>query len=83
MQLIYFASVRENLGLSQEKCELPDTVTTVAQLITHMRTRGDHFAAAFENSLMLRVAVNQIHAQPDHPIKNSDEIAFFPPVTGG
>lgn len=83
MQLVYFASVRETLGRSEENYDLPEGVQTVQELIAHMRTRGDEFAIAFENTLMLRVAVNQMHVQPDHPVSNSDEIAFFPPVTGG
>ena len=83
MQLLYFASVRETTGLSEESYTLPNGVANVAQLIEHMRTRGGGYATAFENTLMLRVAVNQIHAQPEQPITDADEIAFFPPVTGG
>ena len=83
MQLVYFASVRECIGLSEETYALPGGVGTVGELIAHMRARGDQYATAFENTLMLRVAVNQTHAQPDHPVTNSDEVAFFPPVTGG
>jgi len=83
VQLVYFASVRESLGLSQESYGLPEGITNVAQLISHMRSRGDKFAAAFSDSLKLRVAVNQVHAQADQLVKDEDEIAFFPPVTGG
>jgi len=83
MQLVYFASVRESIGLSEETYALPEGIETVRELIAHMRTRSDQYATAFENTLMLRVAVNQTHVQPDHPVSNSDEVAFFPPVTGG
>lgn len=83
MKLLYFASVRENTGLSEESYELPNDVGNVAQLTEHMRNRGGGYAAAFENTSMIRVAVNQVHAQPEQPIADADEIAFFPPVTGG
>lgn len=83
MQLLYFASVRESTGVSEEKYQLPEGVSNVAQLIEHMRGRGTGYAAAFENTLMLRVAVNQIHSKPEQVISDTDEIAFFPPVTGG
>jgi len=83
MKLLYFASVREITGLSEESYKLPDGVGNVAQLTAHMRNRGGAYATAFEKTLMLRVAVNQVHAQPEHPITDADEIAFFPPVTGG
>lgn len=83
MKLVYFASVRETIGLSEENIELPSTVQTVQELVGHLRGRGDSYAIAFENTLMLRAAVNQIHAQADHPVSDSDEVAFFPPVTGG
>lgn len=83
MQLIYFASVRETVGISQEDYALPESVSSVADLIAHLRDRGEGYATAFENTMMLRVAVNQVHAQADHAVKDSDEIAFFPPVTGG
>jgi len=83
MQLVYFASVRETIGTSEEAYPLPSGISTVQELITHLRARDDNYALAFENTLMLRVAVNQMHVQPDHPLKDTDEVAFFPPVTGG
>jgi len=83
MQLLYFASVREKTGLTGESYQLPDGISNVAQLIEHMQGRGANYAAAFENNLMLRIAVNQLHAKPEQTISDSDEIAFFPPVTGG
>jgi molybdopterin synthase sulfur carrier subunit len=84
MQIVYFASLRETLGKSAETLDISTTdIKSVADLIAHQRSRGDAYAIAFENTLMLRVAVNQVHAAPDHPVKNGDEVAFFPPVTGG
>lgn len=84
MNIVYFASVRETLGKSSETLDIDESaIKTVADLIKHQRARGDAYAIAFENTLMLRVAVNQVHALPDMPVTNSDEVAFFPPVTGG
>ncbi len=69
--------------MSGEAYELPDEINTVAGLLSHLVSRGENFATVFKDTKMVRVAVNQLHARPDHPISNSDEIAFFPPVTGG
>ena len=84
MEIIYFASVRETLGKESETLDIDEsTVKTVADLIKHQRSRGDDYAVAFENTMMLRVAVNQVHALPNTAITNEDEVAFFPPITGG
>jgi len=83
MQLVYFASLREALGCAEENYTPPHDVTTVEELIRHLRTRSDIHAAALHSSKMLRVAVNQTHAKPDHPVSDEDEVAIFPPVTGG
>jgi sulfur-carrier protein len=83
VRLVYFASVRESVGVSSEDYTLPSDVKTVVDLIKHMQARGDTYAAAFKETLMLRVAVNQTHALPHHAVCNNDEVAFFPPVTGG
>lgn len=84
MNIVYFAGVRETLGKSSETLDIDaSTIKTVADLIKHQRSRGDAYAIAFENTMMLRVAVNQVHALPDTTVTNSDEVAFFPPVTGG
>ena len=81
--LLYFAWLRERAGVSQEMLNLPQGVTTVNALIAHLSTRGPGLAAAFATPGLVRAAVNQVFAQPDTPIAAGDEIAFFPPVTGG
>ena len=83
MQLVYFANVREMLGCSEESYELPTSVTNVGELIDHLRTRNEQYATALDSSKKLRIAVNQTHARLDHTVTNGDEIAIFPPVTGG
>ncbi len=83
MKLMYFAWVREKAGLDQEELELPPEVETVKDLLTWQKTRGVAFESAFENLDVIRVAVNQTHVKHDHSLKDAEEIAFFPPVTGG
>ncbi len=83
MQIIYFASIREQIGKSEETIQKPEHVNTVAELVAHLRSLGDNYHNALESMMFVRIAVNQTHAQPDHPISNTDEVAFFPPVTGG
>ena len=83
MTLLYFAWVRQKLGLNEEKFELPDGVRTVSELAVHLRQRGDAFSEIFSDLKRLRVAVNQEHVGWDAPVHANDEVAFFPPVTGG
>ena len=83
MKVLYFAWLREKAGVSSEEVETPADVTTVAELIRWQQGRGPAFAEAFADARMVRVAVNQQHVPLDHPVRADDEIAFFPPVTGG
>ncbi len=83
MKILYFAWVREKAGVAEEEVSPPDTVTDVAGLIEWLRSRGDNYADALYDSEVVKVAVNQDHAGLDYPVKEGDEIAFFPPVTGG
>jgi sulfur-carrier protein len=83
MKLVYFAWVREKVGLSREEVSPPADVTTVAALIDWLHARGEGYEAAFADTSMVRVAVNQEYAKLDAAIGTGDEVAFFPPVTGG
>ncbi len=83
MKLLYFAWVRERIGVSSEEFACPKTVKTVADLIDLLAARGDGYGEAFENAALVRVAVNQNHVDTAHAVTDDDEIAFFPPVTGG
>ena len=83
VRVLYFASIREALGRDAEDLELPAGVATIAALRSHLRTRGGAWADALAEGKLLRAAVNQDMAQPASGIKAGDEIAFFPPVTGG
>jgi molybdopterin synthase sulfur carrier subunit len=83
LRILYFASIREKVGKDAEEMELPAGVTTVAALRAHLRARGGVWAEALAEGKALRAAVNQDMAQPAAAIKAGDEVAFFPPVTGG
>ena len=81
--ILYFAGLAETLGLKTEAMELPETCKTVVDLVTLLRSRGEPFAGAFDGETRLLVAINQEMSEPGTAIANTDEIAFFPPVTGG
>ncbi len=83
MTLLYFAWVRQKLGKSEEKIALPPDVKTVGDLLDHLRARGGVYADALAEGKSLRAAVNQEHVPFDAPVADADEVAFFPPVTGG
>jgi molybdopterin synthase sulfur carrier subunit len=83
MRLLYFAWVKEKTGIAAEDVDLPDGVATVDELITWLKTRGPEFANAFEQSEVIRAAIDRSHARHDARINGAREIAFFPPVTGG
>jgi len=80
VQVLYFAGLKESLGCAAEKVELPADVATVGGLRDWLVGQG---RAALASAKNLRCAVNQDMAKLDTPIKEGDEIAFFPPVTGG
>lgn len=83
MNVKYFAWVRQRIGTSEETIEVPDGVKTVGDLAQWLESRGDGYASAFANMDVIRAAVDQDHADLDHPLKGAREVAFFPPVTGG
>ena len=82
IKLLFFASLREALGTNGETMELPGGVSDVASLKIFLAARGDAWQALAQ-SPNLRAAVNQRMAGPDSAIADGDEVAFFPPVTGG
>ncbi|MBF0285142.1 MAG: molybdopterin converting factor subunit 1 [Magnetococcales bacterium] len=82
IRLLFFARVRERMGQGRMELPLPPDVATVAALLTHLRGLGEPFAAALAGD-HLQVAVNQVHARAADPVGDGDEIAIFPPVSGG
>lgn len=83
VRILYFARLREALGRSGEELVLPAGVSTVGELTKFLAARGDAWAIELAAGKAVRVAVNQDVADPGTVIGDSDEIAFFPPVTGG
>jgi len=83
MKLLYFAWVREKLGRQEEEVFPPEDVRTVGDLLRWLRGLDEAHAAALADENVLRVAVDQQHADFDTPIAGAREVAFFPPVTGG
>ena len=83
MKILYFAHFREKTNVAEETIDLPNDVTNVKTLIDWLVERDDGFADAFADREYVRVAVNQEHVEFDMPVKMDDEVAFFPPMTGG
>ncbi len=83
MKLLYFAWIREKTGREQEDIDLPQNVVTVNDLISWQKQRGPEFEDAFAQSDLVRVAINQTHVQHSESLEGAQEVAFFPPVTGG
>ncbi len=83
MKLLYFAWLRARIGIAEERIEPPAEIATVAALLDWLRGRGPGFAEALKDARVVRVAVNQEYVGWDHPLRPSDEVALFPPVTGG
>ena len=83
VRLLFFASLRERLGASGEELEIPSSVQTVGALREHLCARGAAWSEVFAPNRNVRAAVNQDMVQPGAAIKSGDEVAFFPPVTGG
>jgi molybdopterin synthase sulfur carrier subunit len=82
IQLRYFASLRETLGIADEQLDLPDGITDISALAGWLQGRNDTWHTALGDS-RLHVAVNQEIVKPDCPVNDGDEVAWFPPVTGG
>lgn len=83
MKLLYFAWVKDMTGIGEETVNPPEHITNVGELIEWLKLQTPAHAKAFAELKMIRCAVNQNYAQLDDTVNTNDEIAFFPPVTGG
>lgn len=83
IQLLYFARLREALGLDRETLSLDGAAPTLADLLEALRARGGVWGEELAANRNFRMAVNQDVATPDTPLRDRDEVAIFPPVTGG
>ena len=83
IHVLYFAWLRERMGRAEERLALPPGVGTLAELVGWLAARDEGGARAFAEPGVVRAAVNQDFADPATPLRPGDEVAFFPPVTGG
>ena len=83
VRILYFGRLREEMGMAGEMVDLPPEVSDVGSLRARLMARGGASASAFALNKAVRFSVNQDLARNDTPIKSGDEIAFFPPVSGG
>lgn len=83
MKLLYFAWLRQKIGKAEESLDAPAEVTNVGQLLDWLETLGPNYATALKERKAVKVAVNQDYVGLAHPVKAGDEVALFPPVTGG
>ena len=83
MKVLYFAWLRTHTGKSSEELAPPAGVDTVQALVDWLKDQGPDYAKAFADTRTVKVAVNQTYVPYSHPVAAGDEVAFFPPVTGG
>jgi molybdopterin synthase sulfur carrier subunit len=83
VKVLYFAWVRERVGKPEEEIDPPAGIATVGELMHWLAGRGEEYAHAFENSKVIRAAIDRTHVRPDAAIAGAREVAFFPPMTGG
>ena len=83
IKLFYFAKVREVLGIDREEIDVESDIKTLAELVAFLKLRGSQWQSIFDMSSSYRMAVNQELAEASDKINANDEIAFFPPITGG
>ena len=83
MRALYFAWVRERVGLAEEELSPPADVRTPSDLMRWLAGRGDNYAHAFENPAVIRTALDRTHVKHDAALAGAREVAFFPPMTGG
>jgi molybdopterin synthase sulfur carrier subunit len=83
IKILYFARIKEAVNYSTEDLDLPDDISTVTALKNHLSQRGENWANLFSGKQVVRAAINHNLVDDLATIKTGDEVAFFPPVTGG
>jgi sulfur-carrier protein len=83
VKIVYFAAVREAVGIDGEERTLPATVNSIGDCLEWLTGQGAHYEAAFANGAKLRFALDQKMAKPGALLSDAEELAIFPPVTGG
>ena len=83
MVIKYFSWIKEHIGKSEEQIILPSHIVNINQLINYLNEMDEKYKLLYEKKELIKIAVNKTYSSFDTNISNSDEIAFFPPVTGG
>tara|TARA_B100000035_G_C20892088_1_gene505430 strand:+ start:285 stop:536 length:252 start_codon:yes stop_codon:yes gene_type:complete len=83
MNLKYFAWIAEIIDKREESLEIPSGIVTIGQLIDYLSSIDEAYKKAFEKRKSIKFAVNQVLVDENELISKADEIAFFPPMTGG
>ena len=83
MIIKYFSWIKEHVGKSEEQIELPDHINNVNELINYLNGLDKKYSLILDKKKLIKIAVNKTYSSFDTNISNNDEIAFFPPVTGG
>jgi sulfur-carrier protein len=83
VKILYFAWLRARIGVAEEQVSLPAGVRDVGGLLAWLQARGPRYAETLRDPSVVRVAVNQDYVGNEHPLADRDEVAIFPPVTGG
>ncbi len=83
MVIKYFSWIREHIGKSEEDINLPNDVTTINELIDYLNSLNNQYKHAFAKRSLIKIAINKTYSPIEAKVNNNDEVAFFPPVTGG
>ena len=83
MKILYFSWIREKIGKNSEEIDKPKEIINVADLVNHLKNSSKHHSDALNDMKIVRIAVNQNFSDLKTKINDEDEVAFFPPVTGG
>ena len=83
MIIKYFSWIKEHIGKSEEQIELPGNINNVNELINYLNDIDKKYNLIFEKKELVKIAVNKTYSSLESKVKNNDEVAFFPPVTGG
>ena len=83
MIIKYFSWIKEHVGKSEEQIELPDHINNVNELINYLNELDKKYSLILEKKNLIKIAVNKTYSSFDTNISNNDEVALFPPVTGG
>ncbi|PPR26297.1 MAG: hypothetical protein CFH34_01037 [Alphaproteobacteria bacterium MarineAlpha9_Bin4] len=83
MKVLYFSWIKDNIGKNEEDLSLNDNIKTISDLINYLITINENYKKAFSDISIIRFSKNMNLVNIDEMIDNDDEIAFFPPMTGG